>query len=180
MIGAPKTKHEIIDENKVVIGCVDRRGREMHAKWGYGVLPTLVPIEWAKRFRSQQQKFDHAVWDHDVDAVARHGEAMLRAYDKLDALAVEAGHKPADPDVWEFQVYGQTIALVRDIADVGRVDTKGRDVQVWSVDEIGNVIRAASIVVEAKHHFPGAEVQSVRPPVTMIEELNDELTDIPF
>lgn len=180
MIGAPKTRHEIIDEIKAVIDCVDRRGRQLDTKWGFGVLPTLVPIEWAERFRSQHRKFNAAVWEYDPTEVRKHGDAMLRAYDKLDALAVEAGHAPADPDVWEFQVYGQTIALVRDVADVGRIDTRGRDVQVWSVDEIASVIRAASIVTEVKKHFPGAQVESIRPPVATLEQLNDELMELPL
>ena len=49
-----------------------------------------------------------------------------------------------------------------------------------ALDEIANVIRCHPLLGAAKDAFPGAQVVSVRPSRTTLEELNDELSDIPF
>lgn len=179
MIGAPKTRHEIIDEMQVVINAVDQRGREMDERWGIGRLITIVPIEWAERFRSQRRKFLGAVWEYDSAEVTKHGEAMLRAYAKLDELA-SATHQPGPPDVWEFNTPDGLIVLVRDIRRASERLLQGRKGQVWSIDEIVNVIRAYPMLAAAKDAFSGAVIEEIRPPIDVSQKLDDELMEIPF
>ena len=88
MKGAPPTRHGQISDMQVIINCVDQRGRELDQQWGIGRLPMLVPIEWAERFHAQHKLFNAAVWEFDLLAVRQHGNAMLRAYDRLDELAL--------------------------------------------------------------------------------------------
>lgn len=170
-----------IDATQAMLEAVDRRGREMDEKWGTGRLPSLVPVEWAERFGRQKAKMTQAVWSFEPEAVRTHGEAMVRAYAKLDELAFEAGHKPGSPDVWEFMAGEDLVLLCRDIRQVGCVDTGGRKCQVWSLDEVASVIRAHPEIVSAKNHFAGSEVVSIRPvrdaQAAMDRELND---DLPF
>jgi hypothetical protein len=98
----------------------------------------------------------------------------------LDQLACEAKGEPLPVDQWEFEAPDGLVVLVRDIRDTGRVVLSGRQAQVWSLDEIANVIRAHPILAAAKSAFPGAVVESVRPSRTTLEELNDELFEVPF
>ena len=56
----------------------------------------------------------------------------------------------------------------------------GRQAQVWALDEIANVIRCHPILAAAKNAFPDAQVVSVRPSRAALDQLNDELSDIPF
>jgi len=179
MIGAPKTRHEVIDEMQVVINAVDQRGREMDDKWGIGRLITIVPIEWAERFRSQRRKFLGAVWEFDAAEVTKHGEAMIRAYAKLDELA-SATHQPGPPEVWEFDTPEGLVVLVRDIRHASEKLLQGRQGQVWSIDEVASVIRAHPILAAAKDAFPGAVVEDIRVPIDTKQKLDDELMDIPF
>jgi len=179
MKGSPALKHEVISQIDLIVRAVDERGREMDQRWGLGRLPMLVPIDVAERFRVQQRKFSGAVWEYNADDVRKHGDAMLRAYAKLDELAVSGGAKSAPPEQWEFEVAGELVILVRDIRDTGRVDTGGRKAQVWSLDEIANVIKIHPVLAAAKDFFPGATVESVRPPATMLSDLNDNLTGLP-
>ena len=103
MKGAPPTRHAQISDMQVIIKCVDQRGREMDERWGIGRLPMLVPIEWAERFHAQHKLFNAAVWEFHLPLVRQHGEAMLRAYDKLDELARGAKGEPLPVDQWEFE-----------------------------------------------------------------------------
>jgi hypothetical protein len=180
MKGAPPTRHAVIEQMQVIIHHVDQRGRELDQRWGIGRLPMLVPIEWAERFHAQHKLFNAAVWEFDLPLVRQHGEAMLRAYDMLDRLACEVEGEPLPVDQWEFETPDGLVVLVRDIRDTGRVVLGGRQAQIWSLDEIANVIRAHPVLAAAKSAFPGAVVESVRPSRTMLEELNDELLEVPF
>jgi hypothetical protein len=180
MKGAPPTKHEILDQIDIAVRGVDRRGREMDQRWGVGRLPTLVPLEVADKFRAQRRKFSAAVWERDAEAVRKHGEAMLRAYAKLDEIATATGAVPGKPDQWEFETPEGLIILVREIGDVGRAELHGRQAKVWSLDEVASVIRAHPVLAAAKDFFPGATVESVRPPVEVREELNDSLMQLPY
>lgn len=180
MKGAPPTRHEQVAAMQVIIKCVDQRGREMDDRWGIGRLPMLVPIEWAERFHTQHKLFNAAVWEFDFPLVRHHGEAMLRAYDKLDGLARSAKGEPLPVDQWEFETPDGLVILVRDLRDTGRAQRHGRQAQVWALDEIANVIRCHPMLASAKDAFPGAQVMSVRPNKTTLKELDDELLGIPF
>ena len=180
MKGAPPTRHGQISDMQVIINCVDQRGRELDQQWGIGRLPMLVPIEWAERFHAQHKLFNAAVWEFDLTLVRQHGDAMLRAYDKLDQLAREAKGAPLPVDQWEFETDVGLVILVRDLRDTGRAQRHGRAAQVWSLDEIANVIRFHPILAAAKNAFPEAQVVSVRPSRAALDQLDDELSDIPF
>lgn len=170
-------EHEIVD---AILAAVDRKGRVMDEKWGVGRLPTLVGAEWAERFASQKRKFSEALWRWDVAETRKHGEAMLRAYDKLDALAEASGAQHGPSEQWEFMAGDELVILVRDRSRVGQVDTNGRRAQVWSLDEIASVIRAHPVLAAAKDAFPGAEVVSVRPAYDFKNALDDSLEGLPF
>jgi len=178
--GAPPTKQEAADRCWAMIKVVDERGRQIDERWGTGRLPRLVPVEWAERFASQSHKFGTACMGYDPDEVRKHGEAMVRAYDKLEALAIEAKADEAPPEQWEFETDDGLVILIRDKAKLGMVETMGRRCQVWSLDEIAAVIRNAKIVAECKLHFPGAELVSTRPARVAMDALNDSLENVPW
>lgn len=177
MTAARKVSSGELDVVQEILTAVDRRGKELEHKWGVGRLPALVPLEWTERFLSQRRKFSAACQALDCAETRKHGEAMLRAFDKLDALATEAGHQPGPPEQWEFEVDGELVILVRDIARLNQADTAGRRCMVWSLDEIANVVRSQKLVIEAKLEFAGAEVVYLRPEKPGWKDLDDE---IPF
>ena len=57
---------------------------------------------------------------------------------------------------------GKVVALVRDPADARHVVASGRKVEVWTLEEVGNLITGFPTLVRAKEIFPGAEVVRVR------------------
>ena len=63
---------------------------------------------------------------------------------------------------------------------MSQVDPKGRKAQIWSLEEIADIVRKFPMLVAAKEAFPGAEVVRVKTdPKVMahLDELNDE---VPF
>ena len=146
-----------------------------------------MPIDWTERFVAQRQKWQLAIFEcagsldaADLDRVRKHGEAMIRAYDKLASLAVQSGHDPLPATTWEFELEdGTPVILVRDRAELAQVNTQGRAAQVWSLDEIATVIAKFPMIARAKECFPGAEVIQMRTDPLVIGKLDDGLGDIP-
>lgn len=171
----PPTEIDKLDDIAAIVRVVDRAGRDADDKWGVSRLRTIVPIEWAERFLSQHRKFSDAVWARDVALVRQHGEAMLRAYVKLDELAEASGAEQGPPAQWEFEGPDGLIILVKDRARGAQVATDGRKCAVWSLDEIVSVITAHPEISRAKENFPGAEVVSIRPDPKMLDELYNQL-----
>lgn len=191
MTGAPPpTPMELLRQISDIIASVDERARECNRKWGTNRLPLLVPFDWLEKFRSQKLKWNRAVWESApvptpdcLAAIRKQGEAMLRAFDKLEELAVAEGHLPTPPTWWEFELEdGTPVILVRDRAELGQVDPKGRSVQIWSLEEVAQVIaKFPDLVLGAKQAFPGAEIVPLRTDRDSRKVVEDALNDaIPF
>lgn len=183
----PPLKHETLSAMATIIATVDRHAREHNRRWGFNRLPHLVPIAETERFMRARQKWNLACWEcsgsldpADLDRVRKQGESMMRGYDHLARLAIEAGHDLAPPTTWEFELEdGTPVILVRDRAELSQVDTGGRAAQVWSLDEVAMILAKFPMMVRAKDCFPGAEVIQMRTDPLVIGKLDDELSDIP-
>lgn len=173
------THGELLECEKV-IQVIDRIATDMNRKWGHGRLVSLVPVDWAGKFARQSQKFSNACFDWDLPEVRKHGEALERAYQKLDQLAEEAGAERGKPEQWEFEVEGELVILVQDRNRMNQVDTQGRKAQVWSIDEICEILSKYPTLRAAKSAFPGAEIVSINPAPAIQQKLNDDLDGLPF
>lgn len=184
----PPAPHEIVGAIAAMIQTVDERAKDASRRWGFNRLPHLVPFEWLDRFRSQKRKWETACFEcsgspkpEDIETVRKHGEAMLRAFDKLDTLAVEAGYLPTSPSWWEFELKdGTPVLLVRDRAEIGQVDPQGRACQIWSLEEVAEIVAKFPLIAAAKEAFPGAEVVQMRTSRIVTDALDDSLEGIPF
>lgn len=183
----PPTKHMVIGSMADIIRTVDEHARELNRRWGFNRLPHIVPIEWTERFVTQKQKWQLACFEctgsgspDDLARVRRHGEAMLRAFDKLEEVAGAAGLSPSPPGTWEFELTdGTPVTLVRDRAEMGQIE-RAPATQVWCLEEIAEIIARFPQLVAAKHAFPEAEVIQVRTSKPVIDALNDSLEGVPF
>lgn len=184
----PPTKHMVVSEMGALIASVDERARDCNRKWGFNRLPHLVPLDWLGKFRKQKQSWELACFEctgsplpDDLDRVRKLAGAMLRAFDKLEQLAVENGYLPTPPEQWEFELTdGTPVILVRDRAEMGQVDPKGRTVQIWSLEEVAEIVGKFPALIRAKDAFPGAEIVQMKTDKRVIDELNDSLADLPF
>lgn len=89
------------DLAKASLDRLDAVASAMERKWGIDRLPKLVDAPLAVRFRSQAERLDEAIRSDVSAAVSAQAEAMLRAWNALDAAAITAGWKPLAPTIWE-------------------------------------------------------------------------------
>jgi hypothetical protein len=146
---------------------VDQARQDAEAEWGAARLPLLVDDELRAKLYRQKVRWSEAyqaAWaaemltrDH-LDAVTKAAGGMKRAWTALAEAAVEAGHRPLKPDVWEVMLAdGSVAAIVRTSDEAANVIASGRQVAVYSLTEIANIIDALPEALKvAKVVFPGA------------------------
>jgi len=158
-----------------IIESVDHLASDLELKWGPGRLRLLVDEQLRAKFDRQRSKFNGAIWSFHDREIEKHAAAMRRAWHVLDRAAEDAGAEPLDPDVFETTLEdGRVIAVARNSAEAWVAAHRlGRDVSVWSMQEIARLIDAYPELVDIKTHWPGATVTAVR--TSLPDEMNDEL-----
>lgn len=152
---------------------VDAASREAEAEWGVERLPMLVDAELRAKFYRQEAKWRDAletaysapVLTRDMlEAVRASSAAMVRAYGALAAAASEAGHRPVRPEVWEIRLHDGTVgAFVQTNAEVAAARASGRYLQVFTLEEVANIIAALPpTLVKAHAVFEGAKFVAPR------------------
>lgn len=153
---------------------VDAARQTAEAEWGAERLPLLVDDEMRAKLRRQQARWSVAyqeAWAADMltrsqlDAVESTAGGMVRAWAALAAAAAEAGHRPLHPDVMEARLADGTIAaIVRTNDEAAHVIASGRNVAVYTMAEVANLIDALPAALQmAKVVFPGAKVLPPHP-----------------
>jgi hypothetical protein len=137
-------------------------GAKAEAHWGCGRLRLLVSTELRAKFDSQRSKLQVAIETGQLDDVVREADRMATAWRALDTAAREAGHPPISSTVWEVTLQDGTVAaIVQDYAIAHDVVAGGRQVAVYSLAEIGELLSHYAGVVKAKVIWPGATVTRV-------------------
>ena len=84
---------------------------------------------------------------------------MANAWKALDKAAEENGSQILDPAIWEVCLDDGTVAtILREPQLANRILAEGRKINVYTLEEIANIISAFPEICKAKLHFPGAEV----------------------
>lgn len=156
---------------------VDALAVDMERKWGVGRLRLLVAAEWREKFDRQRLRLNLAIRTGTVAELETESKRMLLAWETLDRLATEAGVTTLPAEVWEAPLPSgeSVVAIVR--GEV-RPPHDGRAIQVWTLDEIARVIEAFPAVAKCKEIWPGATVETIRPPPTDPLEHLDEAGDL--
>ena len=143
---------------------LDAIASAMERRWGVDRLPKLVDAVVAVRFAAQRDRLDDAIRADRHELISVQAEAMIRAWNALDAEATKAGAPPLAPTVWETVLpqSGEVVAIVRD-SEEALAAAKDRKGAVWTLAEVAVAIEAFGATVRAaKAAFPGAEVTAVR------------------
>jgi hypothetical protein len=167
---------------RAYIDGADETACEMEAKWGADRLRLLVDAELREKFDRQRYLFNQAVWHGKLEAVRREAGRMVNAWLALDRAATTAGKQPLDPAVWEVPLAdGSVAAIVPDSARAALVNAEGRQVAVYTLEEIGRLLSNYPEIAKAKLVFPGATVtqisRSVEDPLSAIADTDADLND---
>ena len=149
---------------KAFIDGADQVASEMETKWGIGRLRLLVPPELREKFDRQRYLFNQAIWHGELEEVRREAGRMVNAWQALDRTVEAAGASKLEPAVWEIALAdGSVAAIVPDNARAALVNAEGRQVAVYTLDEIGRLLSNYSEIAKAKLVFPGATITDIRP-----------------
>ena len=164
-LGAPqswaRTPGTYISTQAYIDG-VDHVATAMEARWGAGRLRLLVSAELREKFDRQRYLFNQAIWHGDLEAVRRELARMVTAWQALNRAAEAAGAAPLSPAVWEITLTDGTVAaIVRAPEEAQAVMREGRQVVVYTLDEIGQMLTNYRAASEVKTTFPGATVVAI-------------------
>lgn len=141
----------------------DETAAEMEAKWGADRLRLLVGPELREKFDRQRYLLNQAIWHGELEDVRRESQRMVKAWLTLDREASAAGKAPLAPQVWEIALAGGCVAAIVPSDEHARhVNAEGRQVAVYTLDEIGRLLSNYPDLAKVKLAFPGATVTSVR------------------
>jgi hypothetical protein len=142
----------------------DETAVEMEAKWGVDRLRLLVSSELREKFDRQRYLLNQAIWHGELEDVRRESGRMVVAWQALNRAAEAAGKQPLAPAVWEVALAdGSVAAIVPDNARAALVNAEGRQVAVYTLDEIARLLSNYSDIAKAKLVFPGATITEIRP-----------------
>lgn len=158
---------------------------EMERKWGSGRLRLLVAQDLREKFDRQRYLTNQAIWHGGLEDVRQQCRRMVSAWRALDRAAEAAGCVVLEPVVWEVAgKSGAVYAIVRSFEDASRVRPDGRQVAVYTLDEIAALLDGYPDVVRAKQVFPGASVEYVRrhigDPLDALPDSIAPIDELPF
>jgi len=141
----------------------DETAAEMESKWGADRLRLLVSSELREKFDRQRYLLNQAVWHGELEDVRREANRMVTAWLSLDKVATAGGHAPLSREVWEIGLSdGSVAAIVPTDAHARLVNGEGRQVAVYTLDEIAQILNRYAEISRAKLVIPGAVITAVR------------------
>lgn len=157
-------------------GPLDRLTIEMDRKWGIDRLVELQTPEMARKFGAAMAHLNACIEKQDpaetVGAVAN----VMKGLQAMDRLATEAGKTPLVPDLWEFELDGRKVAIIRETGDWRAAETMRPGVTIYTMREVAVALTAkADWVADIKASFAGAEIAAIRQRTPLEESLDDEI-----
>lgn len=172
---------------RAYIDGADETAAEMEAKWGADRLRLLVDATLREKFDRQRYLFNQAIWHGELEQVRRESGRMVSAWMALDRAATAAGKLPLSPLVWEVPLENGSVAAIVPTGEHAKaVNAEGRQLSVFTLEEISRLLSGYPELAKAKLAFPGAEITAVRRSVDdpllafrdTDEPLNDPIPDL--
>lgn len=157
----PRTPEAMDAVTAALVG-LDAVAVEMERKWGTGRLLTLCRDNARLSFRRGWEQYHQAAAVGDAERMVAVIPGLIRLWQIADAQAVEDGHQPLVPDVWETRLPdGRVLAIARTNAEAIAVQRDGRATVAYSLAEIARLLPKLELMDCVKQEFPGAVVQRV-------------------
>ena len=164
---SPGASREQIMVDMAVVA-FDRTALEMDRKWGIDRLVDLVTPDMAIKYGQALARMNEAVSDgSDPTLAQRRANDCVRGMLAMDRVATENGAQRASEAYWEVMVDDIKLGIMADSASWQNIQDQRPDLTLVSLREVALAYRhysktALDAMVEAKKHFPGAEVSDVR------------------
>ena len=159
----------------------DLVARQMEARWGIDRLIELQDPAIAQKFGQRIAELNEALNAGNPEEAARISAICIANLRRMDELATAAGHQPMPPEVWEIDLDGERVTILRDgnLWPVLRA-IRGDDAKFYTLREIAVALRdlkQGGWIDRIKANFPGAEMTAIRrrEPETEIEKSLDDV-----
>lgn len=152
-----------------------RASEQMDKKWGIGVLMGLVGPETLSKWGRAMAGLYAAEDEKDAGKVAGWAEVCVRGLAMMDAEATAAGHQPADPMIWEYELDGVTYGIIEDGRQWPAAYRKRKGLLMFNMREVAIALDAHrnALVRQVKDSFPGAQITAIRQPSN--DSIDDDL-----
>jgi len=159
---------------RAFINGADAVAVEMERYWGVDRLRLLVTPEVREKFDRQRYLFNQAISNGDLESVRRESTRMIAGWMACNKIALTAGAKRLEREVIEVGLDdGMTAAIVPDAIRASLVRAEGRQVTIYTYEEIGRILSGHSLVNKVKATWPGAQVvaaKAVQDPLRAIDK----------
>jgi len=140
---------------------LDEKAVEVRAKWGEGNLESLVSSELALKWDTQKRKLNAAIQAGSVEEVTQLVDGTIRGYDLLEKEALANGHKPNNPETWDF-IHPESkrkYRIVKTLTDARSASEEG--VCTYTLDEVARILESKQLVAQVKEIFPDSNIEKV-------------------
>ena len=162
----------------IALAAFTRASDLMDKKWGIGVLMGLTGPETLTRWGKAMAGLYAAEDEKDAGKVAGWAEVCVRGLAMMDAEATAAGHQPADPTIWEYELDGVIYGIIEDGRQWPAAYRKRKGIVICTMREVAIALTAHhnDLVRQVKESFNGAVVTAIRKPVN--DSIDDDLGDV--
>jgi len=162
----------------MAIAPMDRLAEQMDPHWGIDRLPEMVTPETAAKYGSAMQKLNAALEANDPAEVQLRAEVVMRGLHAMDAEAKQLGAQPASTEVWEVELNGETVGIMRDARGWKAIQAQRPDLRLVTLREVAIALEAWQQTVPAEYERAikasfgdGAEVVAYKREKNLDDEL---------
>ena len=156
---------------------LDRKAREMERKWGDS-LPSLVEPELAGRFRAAYEALGKFVEKQDVVATHQVAGQLMKAWDKLEQSALEAGHEPLPAHAYAVTMEDSDNVVCFAMEGVAELRVKYPNWVVYSFEDAARIVRQEftdTFLNDAFSSFPKATITHIVDKGNTKQVMEDEI-----
>ena len=156
---------------------LDRKAREMERKWGDS-LPSLVEPELAGRFRGAYEALGKFVEEENIVATHEVSGQLIKAGDKLEQSALDAGHKPLPAHAYAVTMDDSNKVVCFAMEGVTELRVKYPDWIVYSFEDAARIVRQEftdTFINDAFTSFPKAKITHIVDKGNTIPIMEDEI-----
>lgn len=155
--------HGMFITGQSMIDEVTLLANSMESKWGAGRLRLIVGADLRDKFDRQRYLFNQAIHYGELEDVRQQSLRMANAWKALDRAATQAGFSVQLPEVWDhISEEGNVYAFVRNRDDAKVYHRDGREVRLYTLEEVCRILDAQGLLQSVKEAFPGSEVVGVQ------------------
>jgi len=146
---------------RAALDAIEAAERRLDTAWGAGRARLCLTPDVRVRYDAQQERLWRASREADLAGLLAEAGRMEKAIAAANKAAQACG--VLLPGVWEARLSdGSTLAVVQKREHAARVRAKGRDVEVWTVEELACLVEAQDAPVRALKRRFGAILTSMQ------------------